>query len=267
MRNCLILLFLVNISCENISRENSIEKEYYPDGKVEAIYQYDSEVKDLVCGTRYYRSGKPKKKYCLLNDKFEGEYLEYFENGKLMKSFYLKGGQYEGLGINYYENGNIKDSVNYINGKREGFLSIRRENGSLKAKNYFVDDFVHYVEIFDENEQSNGIKNFIPKISLQKDTIYSGDTLVVDIEMALPKDQFILKDFYVNIEFCTIEECQEELLDFPRNIYSFDGKAVEKSFLFKDTGDFILYGFLSNGKGFDDAHKYEMFKLPFVVLN
>lgn len=266
MKNLSYLLFIVVLvaCCQNGS-DKDVQKEYYPDGTIKASYQYDFAIDSLVCGTRFYPNGKPYKKYCLLNDSLDGDYKEYFENGKLRKSAFYDEGNIDGELKLYYQNGILKEVGIFTEGKRNGVLRIYRKDGTLKATNYAVDDFVHYVELFDEEEKPRGVVNYIPKVSVLEDQIYLDDTLSIEVSIPLPEEEFSLDSIYLNLEIFTEEDLAQNSLPFPRYSYLLEERVIVKRFLFQEEGEFILYGFLSKGEGFD-AHKYETFKVPFTSV-
>jgi len=261
---CFMCFVLIIFSCGDQTNGKRIEKDYYEDGTIKLIIEYGTKEDSLLCGTRFYPTGKPHKKYCLLNGILEGDCKEYFENGKMMKSIFYSNGKIEKEAVFYHPNGNIKEKGNYKNNRKEGVISVYRQNGSLKARDYAVDDFVHYVELFDEEEQPRGIVNYIPRISIVEDSIYSGDTLSVKIEIPLPEDKFKLDSIYLNLDIGKRGERDSNLV-YPQNIYSLEERVFTKHFLFNDIGDFMVYGHLLKGKGYD-SHTYERFRVPFTAL-
>ncbi|GAA5030115.1 hypothetical protein GCM10011506_18980 [Marivirga lumbricoides] len=108
-RHILILCVLVLFeSC------TSVEKEYYPSGKI--AYEYNIE-----------------------NGKKDGVALKYYESGELMQKSNWAEGEKVGKSFTYYKSGVEKYIANFENNKQDGWTFYYDSLGNLRGKQEFVD--------------------------------------------------------------------------------------------------------------------------------
>ncbi len=158
------------------------EASYYIDGKEEhkrqyyygvlLSYSYKKNGKDITVDVEnetaeveiFWNSGKPSRKFNMVSDWFEGEYLKYYDNGQLaysatyvndwtegmLKEWYPNGkikyecnyenGNKNGEEISYYLNGKVKERCEYLNGDMHGNRILYNENGEQLVKMTYYDD-------------------------------------------------------------------------------------------------------------------------------
>jgi uncharacterized protein len=112
--------------------KHKTKEEYYPDGKLKAVYTYndagllDGEVK------KYFPNGKFLSEEIYKNNELDGISRVYYESGKAESEGQYKDGKLDGIYKSYYENGNLKSSGEYKAGILVGSLDNYDENGKIK---------------------------------------------------------------------------------------------------------------------------------------
>jgi len=113
----LILMLVIlgySIGCE---KKHKTKEEYYPNGKLKAVFTYNSAgMLDGVVKT-YYENGKLQSEDTYKNDVPEGIVKIYYESGKLQIENNFKNGKQDGIKKYYYESGKLKAEENYSNDK------------------------------------------------------------------------------------------------------------------------------------------------------
>ena len=113
----LILMLVIlgySIGCE---KKHKTKEEYYPNGKLKAVFTYNSAgMLDGVVKT-YYENGKLQSEDTYKNDVPEGIVKIYYESGKLQLENNFKNGKQDGIKKYYYESGKLKAEENYSNDK------------------------------------------------------------------------------------------------------------------------------------------------------
>lgn len=87
----------------------------------------------------YYPSGKIRFKAELVDGVKEGLSFTYFENGEIKVMQKWKNGQPDGIGKQFYENGNVEVIVEWKNGKLHGSHKEFYKSGVIKSEGLFKD--------------------------------------------------------------------------------------------------------------------------------
>ncbi len=269
--NKFIVLFFISLLtffCCEIAPVSSKKqfRSYFPNGKLESIVTYDAAT-NKKCGRFFYPNGILKKELCNLNDKKTDTMKVYYSNGILESKMYYDSGKVNGRAFWYHPNGKIRETVIFKNDKSEGILLAYLPSGKLSFINYFHDGFLHYVKFYrrDSTEKITGFtENYIPKISLNSDTINYGDTLNVNFELHLPMDSVNCKNIFILYDFSPGEYNENIELIYPSNKLRMDSTFDERKFIIKDTGSHFLYGLVYTNKEGEEKYYKQIIK-PFYV--
>jgi hypothetical protein len=88
----------------------------------------------------YYPSGKIKSKVELVNGVREGFSFTYFENGEIKSVQQWENGLKHGIGKHFYENGNQELVVEWKNGKVHGSYKEFYKSGKLLSEGFFINN-------------------------------------------------------------------------------------------------------------------------------
>jgi antitoxin component YwqK of YwqJK toxin-antitoxin module len=88
----------------------------------------------------YYPSGKLEYKVEMINGLKDGQSFTYFENGNVKVIQEWKNDQPNGIGKHYYDNGKLKLMMEWKNGKAHGFYKEYYQSGNIKSEGLFIDD-------------------------------------------------------------------------------------------------------------------------------
>ena len=125
----LFVFFGYTVGCGS---KHKTKEEYYPDGKLKAVYTYNDA--GLLDGevNKYFPNGKFLSREVYKNNVLDGISMVYYESGKIESERNYKDGKLEGIYRSYYENGKLKSLGDYKAGTLNGSLDIYDENGMLK---------------------------------------------------------------------------------------------------------------------------------------
>ena len=109
-------------------------KDFYPNGIIKNIKNYNSEGELFGDKFEYYKNGNIKEKVYYKDKK--GYHEEFFENGNLKIKYQYDYELYENFGnkFEYYDNGNIKEKVQFVDGLENGNWDFFFENGVIKRR-------------------------------------------------------------------------------------------------------------------------------------
>lgn len=166
----------------------------------------------------FYKNGKIKEQYLLINNKIDGEKIEYYESGKFKSITNWKDSILEGKCKYYYENGKIKENGHYYNGKRIGDWQYFDMNNKLSIKRTYVivQGLSHLNQVFYYDANGNIIdkKSNYYLIKVKHDTIIDGSPYVAKINLigSILKNKMIIifvdydKDFLFPNDLKNIEK-------------------------------------------------------------
>lgn len=174
LRFLAVLQFLGIVGCENFDRLIIKEIDYYPNGRVRFMVEYDK-VDQVEIVNHFYPNGRKKSYHELRNSQIKGVALHYYENGDIKDSLFYEDGVLEKVVKSYYPKGKIKLIANYKNGKVHGESFLYYPNTVLESYCRYVDDSLHYEEKYDS------LGNFqwtytVPIVESKSDTFLIGDT-------------------------------------------------------------------------------------------
>jgi antitoxin component YwqK of YwqJK toxin-antitoxin module len=137
------------------------EATYYINGKEEhkrqyyygilLSYSYKKNGKDITVDVEnetaeveiYWNNGKLARKFKMISDWFEGEYLKYYDNGQLAYSCTYANDWIEGIRKEWYPDGKIKYECNYDNGNKNGEEISYYPNGKVKERCEYLNGNMH----------------------------------------------------------------------------------------------------------------------------
>lgn len=134
-------LFLIGVfllAVTSVTAQDSIQKTYYPSGKLMKEISYTGGKKNGI-GKQYYESGKLMWETHYTNDKENGIGKDYYENGKLMFETPYTNGKAYGISKGYYGGGLLKSETPYTDGKANGIEKGYYESGKLKWEVLYSD--------------------------------------------------------------------------------------------------------------------------------
>ncbi|QQS35725.1 MAG: TonB family protein [Ignavibacteriales bacterium] len=109
-----IIIFLVHY---NLSAQDGLIKNYFPDGKVESEINFNKNIREGEAKF-YYENGNLKEERFYVNGRVEGLVRVFNENGKIKELINLENGKREGPSTLFDEEGNYLTDINYSDGKR-----------------------------------------------------------------------------------------------------------------------------------------------------
>ena len=183
-------LFLTVISLTSLksaSAQDSIQKVYYPNGKLMKEIPY---VNGKVNGMKkqYYESGQLQKETPIVNDEANGIQKVYYESGELQWETPWVDDEVNGIGKGYYESGELKMQTPFTNHKANGIRKEYYKSGELKGQTPFTNNEANGVSktyymngrLMWEIPYTNGQKNGVQKsyyndkyMSLESKTSYT----------------------------------------------------------------------------------------------
>ena len=121
-----LLLFWILWGCSNAAPDAilTVEKKYFPSGKIMEIRQFSNGVKNGL-QTGFWENGNKRFEYVAVNDACEGELREWAENGQLFHLATYKNGREEGVQKMWHADGRIRSNFVLINGRRYGLLGTK----------------------------------------------------------------------------------------------------------------------------------------------
>ncbi|MEO1516295.1 MAG: hypothetical protein AAFV95_14830 [Bacteroidota bacterium] len=262
------ILLTFSFSCNHVNEKSIVEIKYFPNGKEKLIVYLDS-LKERRCGQFFFKTGVLKKEFCYLNndeDVLDGEFKEYYRNGNVKSVTQYYRGVKNGLEKYYYENGNVEQQINCVDGKREGELLAYDSTGHLKTINYAVNDFVHYIGQYKLMNDQNVLdkEEFILRIELSKDTIVSSDTLTITFLLPI-NDKVNLDNFVARYDLMRPYEKTVTEYPMPANSVSMKNGAVTRKYIIEDSGQQMVYGYLSRKEGDGEETIHSSFEKAYFV--
>ena len=154
-------------------------KEYYPDGKLKSLCEYNKAgLLDGTCKSydqagsvflentykdnmqtgrkNLYPNGALQRVYTYKDGKMNGPSKQYYESGKLKFEVNYKDGQAFGPSKGYYESGMLKSELTYKDGKAIGPFKQYYEKGMLKFETTYWDGQV--IGTWKEYEENGKLK-------------------------------------------------------------------------------------------------------------
>lgn len=130
---CIVILFTLS-SCRKI------EKNYYPDGKIQSSISYRFG-KEHGKSIYYFQNPNTLEiEMEMKHGKRNGEFSRYFENGFLDTHCFYKNDSIEGIQEIYYPNGIKREENTYIHGKKEGAHKEYHIDGNIKVEGNYKND-------------------------------------------------------------------------------------------------------------------------------
>ncbi|UZR98168.1 toxin-antitoxin system YwqK family antitoxin [Chondrinema litorale] len=219
-----IVLFLISLGCSNSQNndeqenlrikeayhENGEQKQFYDDGTLKALLNYD----------KGFLNGK-----CLF----------YYDNGKLKQSGSFENNEPYGL-FKYYDSlGNFKREINWISGKKEGQSFDYYPNENIVMYNYYNNDTLVYSRYYQENGESRSRLGYpFTTYDLQNNILSVGDTLILDLKV-IPNPPHIK----IQIILGNIIDSEKELFDSPTYSIS-SGQDLKYKRVYDKKGDYQL---------------------------
>ena len=122
----------------DITTKNGLEKQYYPNGKLESERNWRDSKQEGIAKW-YYESGKLQAERNWKDGKQEGIANVYYESGKLEAETNFKDSKRDGIAKSYYESGKLEAETNFKDGKRDGIAKSYYESGKLQAERNWKD--------------------------------------------------------------------------------------------------------------------------------
>lgn len=146
--SCLFIsLSFVFLQCNN--KDDSIHKEYYPNGKLKLSVEYFNNKRNGM-SIFYYENGNIQSLEKYVNDTIDGEAFSFFSTGTLKKKTIMKMGIQDGVYYSFYPTGSIKEYRKFINGKKEGYgEDYWEKDGNIKGVYFSRGDTLVYRRLFD----------------------------------------------------------------------------------------------------------------------
>lgn len=125
---------------------------YYENGKIVSYSYLGKDGKEIeaipieneTCDCKsFFSNGKESRVFSMVNDNFNGDYLEYYESGQLYSKSTYDNGLRQGVKVLYYENGNKKSEMTYKDDEIEGIASYYNEDGTLKTTKTYIQSILH----------------------------------------------------------------------------------------------------------------------------
>lgn len=113
----IILYIIVLLAYYNLSAQDGIIKNYFPDGKVESEINFNNNIREGEAKF-YHSNGNLKEERFYVNGRVEGLVRVYNENGMIKELINLENGKREGPSTLFDDEGNYLTDINYSNGKR-----------------------------------------------------------------------------------------------------------------------------------------------------
>lgn len=137
----LIIFLAIAISCIYVSaQEAREEKEYYVNGNLKLITQYNKRNEKHGIEKFYYETGQLWSKTIFIRDRKDGSEKVYYKSGVLMREKTYKKGVLEGLERAYWENGNLMEELPYIEGMKHGTARFYDIDGELVEEQTWEDN-------------------------------------------------------------------------------------------------------------------------------
>ena len=178
-----LLSTIVFIQCTHVH----IKKEYYENGSLKSVAQYNK--LDSIDGylKLYYQSGNLESEQNFVNGKANGTFKWYYKDGKLSAQVnYIKGKE-EGVYKSFYPSGDLYKRTDYKNGIIEGIYKEYYKGGRLKISEIRKGDDVVFLEEYDTTGKL--IKDFRKiEIRADKDTINVNEKYKAIITLQGPKN-------------------------------------------------------------------------------
>lgn len=211
-----IVLASILVAC---STEPKQEIRYYPDGKIASIIDVLSDSQKSF--VRYFfEEGGIKNECYYLKGMLVDTSKTFYSNGVLKSLIFYENDKIEGEAIWFHPNGKIKEKAIFVDGVTQGILEGFTENSNLEFINFFDKGFLHYVKYYRRDstgDLTSVSENFIPKVSLNRDTIHFGDTLEVLFELNYPGDSTDINELTVKYDFSEDREGIKEGFFYPIN--------------------------------------------------
>jgi len=104
--------------------EEGFQKKWYP-GKQLAEERFYINGKKEGIHRGWWPGGKPKFLFTVVNDEYEGEFMEWNSPGLLCKKFHYANGQEEGSERLWWDNGTVRANYVVRNGKKYGLIGLK----------------------------------------------------------------------------------------------------------------------------------------------
>ncbi len=202
---------------------HGIEKQYYPDGSLEAEryynqgYEYEAvwyhpngaikqKVFNDVTGKvieEFYDSGKPAWREPFNTEgQLHGEHVKWYPNGQLEEKIYFEDGKEQGMALWYHDNGQLALEIYLEKGLREGLFRSYYKSGVLSAEGQYKNNLS--VAPFIEYHENQQIQMYLPHTQGNRDGtarwFYEDGTIRTISEYEVRDGQGYLKEssFYNN---------------------------------------------------------------------
>ena len=127
------LCILLFASCQRV------EKNYYPNGVLEAEVKYKKAKMDGV-SIWYYQSGRKSMEITYNEGLKEGKMLRFYRSGKRQSVENYIHDSLDGISLNYDEDGILVSETSYKEGKKNGETKQYHPDGSLLLTGKFTND-------------------------------------------------------------------------------------------------------------------------------
>ena len=202
---------------------HGIEKQYYPDGSLEAEryynqgYEYEAvwyhpngaikqKVFNDVTGKvieEFYDSGKPAWREPFNTEgQLHGEHVKWYPNGQIEEKIYFEDGKEQGMALWYHDNGQLALEIYLEKGLREGLFRSYYKSGVLSAEGQYKNNLS--VAPFIEYHENQQIQMYLPHTRGNRDGtarwFYEDGTIRTISEYEVRDGQGYLKEssFYNN---------------------------------------------------------------------
>ncbi len=200
------------------------------------------------CYYGYYIDGTLKYEFCLVDSLKQGIDRYYNEDGSLHTSAFFDKGQIVGCDTFFRNSGSINRIVSYRDGQPNGPIYIYQEDGKLKAYNLTHNGDIYYIKTYlynDSDESVDSICTYNVVIHTNRDTFYTGDTMVVTFSLPIQEEPHGVEKFLLT--FATDIVLENEALEpdsEPRTV-TLQKDKIEKKYLMLEPGTVRVWGALN----------------------
>jgi hypothetical protein len=209
----------------------TVEKEYYPDGKILSEIETVEGINNGIA-IWYHPNGEIDTKLTYSNGLKEGKIETYYESGKLKSSGYFKNDLQDGVSEFWFESGVKQSEQEYRNGVEEGFFREYLENGNIVMNALLVNDSTVFYEKYDGKgnwrEEFRLVEGIIPyraelneectfTFKLNGPQISSNDSVTFSISLYM-KDEIIYDE---NGEFLDVPYFLNKVIPVSKNKINF----------------------------------------------
>lgn len=219
---------------------------YDDDGKM--AYKIVGEGLRNACYYGYYPNGELKYEFCLVDSMKQGLFREYNENGGLYRSAFLDKEQIVGADTFFRASGSVDQIVYYKEGQANGPIHMYREDGRLRAYNLVHNGDIYYIKTYSYNDGDGSVDSICAYnvvIHTNRDTFYTGDTMVVSFSLPLLEEPHGVEQFLLTYATDLVFENERLEPDTEPRTVALQEDKLQKRYLMLEPGKVRIWGKLN----------------------